>query len=279
MRTRTYDYDTAVQIAENLPTDEQVRRWGWEIESPIVGEVKTSLSWRETDGLAFCSDGSLSGGECECECDDCYHSCNCENCDRAEYLDHCGDCSTNEVCSDAPVTTPRLTRWHTFLEELASRWVPVENYGENWGGHLHIEARDLDRRQAGAVVIAGEKLFEIAPEWFTGERDNYNDKQRRDTLTMFQREEIDGYNTNRGSWVSVHNLRNAKPEPYQVGDVHDHRKTTIEFRRFRSTPDRALIEFRALVCRKLVEYCKTNKVTYWLTRAQSFDEFLTELGV
>lgn len=281
MKTRSYSYDTAVQIAESLPTDEQVRRWGWEIESPVVGEVKASLSWREIDGLEFCSDGSLSGGECECDCRDCtYHECNCDNCENYNSdPDHCGECSTNEVCSREPMTTPTLDRWDLFLGRLAGHWVSVENYGENWGGHLHIEARDLDRRQAGAVVIAGEKLFEIAPEWFTGEEDNYNAKQRRDTLTLFQREEVDGYHTNRGSWVSVHNLRSAKPEAYQVGDKFDHRKTTIEFRRFRSTPDRRLIEFRALVCRKLVEYVKTNKVTYWLTRSQTFDEFLTELGV
>lgn len=280
MKTRNYSYDTAVQIAENLPTDEQVRRWGWEIESPIVGEVRASLSWREIDGLEFCSDGSLSGSECECDCRDCrYHECNCDNCeDYNDSPDHCSDCSTNEVCSREPMTTPTLDRWDLFLGRLAGHWVSVENYGENWGGHLHIEGRDLGKRNAVNLVLVGVRMFELSPEWFTGGDDNYNSAPRREELFSWQVSDRGGMVTNRASWISIHNLP-AQAEPYQVGDEYDHRKTTVEFRRFRSTPDRRLIEFRRLVCQKLIEYVQKNKSTYWLMRCPTFDEFLTELGV
>ncbi len=279
MKTRSYDQATAYAIVATLDPSEQVRRWGFEIESQIIGEQKARADWRDYDGLAFTSDGSLSGSECECDCSDCYHSCNCDACDRSDYLDHCSDCGTNEVCSEQPVTTPTLDRWAEFLKRLESYWVPVEHYGENWGGHLHVEARDLTKRQAQAVVLIGERLFDLAPEWFTGEPDRYNEKQDRGRLQEFATSNSDRNHTHRASWVSVYNLRQSEPMPYTIGEPHDYRKTTIEFRRFRSTADRQLIEFRALVCRKLVEYAKNNASIYWLTSAKNWESILQQLGV
>jgi len=155
----------------------------------------------------------------------------------------------------------------------------VEHYGENWGGHLHVEARDLTKRQAQAVVLIGERLFDLAPEWFTGEPDRYNEKQDRGRLQEFATSNSDRNHTNRSSWISVYNLRQSEPMPYTIGEPHDYRKTTIEFRRFRSTADRQLIEFRALVCRKLVEYAKNNQSIYWLTSAKNWESILQQLGV
>jgi hypothetical protein len=272
-------YERAIEIVERLDPSAQVRRWGWEIESPIVGQVKGDSDWRNYEGLDFCSDGSLSGGDCDCECSDCFHSCDCENCDRADYLDHCGDCGTNEVCSSEPVTTATLDRWAIFLDRLQRNWVSVESYGENWGGHIHIEARDLTKRQAGNVAIVGTHLFEIAPDWFSGGTDEYNNPLDRRQIENFVRDEISGYNTNRASWVSIHNLRQSEPQPYTVGEPHDYKKTTIEFRAFRSTADRKLIEFRALVARKIVEYCQKNGQIYWLTSTSDFGKFLATLGI
>jgi len=279
MKTRSYDQATAYAIVATLDPSEEVRRWGFEIESPIIGAQKARASWRDIDGLSFTSDGSLSGSECECDCSDCYHSCNCDNCDRADYLDHCEGCGVNEVCSEEPVTTPTLNRWANFLDQLRDNWEPVEDYSENWGGHLHIEARDLTKRQAQAVVLIGERLFDLAPQWFTGEEDRYNEKQDRDRLRAFLDDRHNGYHTHRASWVSVYNLRQLEPTPYTIGDGPDGQKSTIEFRRFRSTADRQLIEFRALVCRKLVEYAKNNQSIYWLTSAKNWGAILDQLGV
>lgn len=279
---KRYTEETARAIVATLDPIQEVRRWGFEIESPQVGETRAELSWRDLDGLDFCSDGSLSGSECECDCSDCsYHECNCSNCESYnDDPDHCSGCSTNEVCSERPVTTASLRRWEVFLDRLAKNWRPVEEYGENWGGHLHIEARDLDKRQAVAVVAIGERLFTLAPEWFSGGRDGYNEPQDRERLRRIATDpETSFYNTNRATWVSVYNLRQLAPESYQVGDPADGRKSTIEFRAFRSTPDRELIEFRALVCRKVVEFAKANRSIYWATSAKTFDQLLEVLGV
>jgi len=278
MRTNHYDQPTAYAIVATIDPSEQVRRWGWEIETPIIGEQRARSDWRETDGLRFESDPSLSGSECECDCSDCYHSCNCDNCDRSDYLDHCESCATNEVSTYDPVMTGTLDQWARFLERLEDNWSPVENWGENWGGHLHIEARDLTKRQAVNVVVAGCHLIDLAPNWFTGGEDNYNDRPDRDRLESCVRGEVSPYNTKRQSWISITNLP-SEPMPYKVGDQPDGRKTTIEFRVFRSTPNRRLIEFRALVSRKLVEYCQRGGQIYWLTSAKSFEQILTTLGV
>lgn len=279
---RSYTEETARQIVATLDPDQQVRRWGWEIESPQVGEAKGASTWQEIEGLEFCSDGSLSGSDCDCDCSDCtYHECNCDHCESYNSdPDHCGSCGTNEVSSREPMLTPRLDRWADFLARLRRYWEPMEDYGENWGGHIHIEARDLDKRQAVAVVAIGERLFTLAPDWFSGGEDGYNERQDRERLRQVaSNPDISFYNTNRATWVSVYNLRQLAPESYQVGELPDGRKSTIEFRAFRSTPDRELIEFRALVCRKVVEYAKHNSSIYWATSAKTFDQLLNTLGV
>lgn len=277
---KTYTEETARQIVATLDPETPVRRWGFEIESPQVGETQVTSHYEETQGLEFCSDPSLSGGECECDCSDCtYHECNCSECNSYnDDPDHCGSCSTNEVCCARPMETAKLDRWQLFLSRLARKWQPMEHYGENWGGHLHIEGRDLDKRQAVNLVAIGVRMFELAPEWFTGGEDGYNERPDRDALHNWQRSEWSGRNTNRASWISIHNLP-ARPEPYQIGDEYDYRKTTIEFRAFRSTPDKELIEFRRLVCQKLIEYVQKNTSTYWATSAKTFDQLLNELGV
>lgn len=275
----SYTQEQAEARVALLDPTAQVRRWGFEIESPIIGRVKGDSFFSSYEGLYFCSDGSLSGGDCDCECSDCYHSCDCDNCDRSDYLDHCGECGTNELSSSEPVTTPTLDRWADFLDKLRDNWEPMENWGENWGGHIHVEARDLTKRQAANVVIVGERLFQIAPEWFSGGEDNYNEPLSRDRVEGFARDQFSGYNTNRAAWVSIHNLRASEPQPYRVGEPNDHAKTTIEFRAFRSTADRKLIEFRALVARAVVEYCRKGGQIYWLTSCQDFGKFLRVLGI
>jgi hypothetical protein len=279
---KTYTEESARALVATLDPEQQVRRWGWEIESPQVGEAKGGSTWAEIEGLEFCSDGSLSGSDCDCDCSDCtYHECNCDNCENYNSdPDHCGSCGTNEVSSREPMLTPRLDRWADFLARLKRYWEPMENYDENWGGHIHVEARDLDKRQAVAVVAIGERLFDLAPDWFSGGADGYNERQDRERLRrVAQDPESSFYSTNRASWVSVYNLRQLAPESYQVGELPDGRKSTIEFRAFRSTPDRELIEFRALVCRKVVEFAKANSSIYWATSAKTFDQLLGVLGV
>lgn len=277
---KSYTEEKAREIVATLDPEQQVRRWGWEIESPQVGETRAEFGWRELEGLEFCSDSSLSGSECECDCSECtYHECNCSECNSYnDDPDHCASCSTNEVCSSQPMQTATLGRWSEFLSRLSGNWQPMEDYREDWGGHLHIEGRDLEKRQATNLIVIGVKMFELAPDWFTGGEDGYNRQPDRQELDNWVKGDRAGSYTNRGAWISVYNLP-AKPEPYQVGDPYDHRKTTVEFRRFRSTPDRELIEFRRLVCQKLVDYVQKNKSIYWATRSQTFDEILNTLGV
>lgn len=272
------DYATATAYTETLDPTAPVRRWGWEIESPQIARVRTLRTYSEVEGLEFVHDGSVSADDCECECSDCSHSCDCEFCDRSEYYDpdHCGTCQTNEVSSREPMTTASLAKWDTFLGTLEARWVESADYGEDWGGHIHIEARDLTKRQSVNVAVIAQQLFEVAPDWFTGEPDRYNEPQDRYQLEQFVRDQRTGQELGRSRWVSFYNLRGVA-EPYQIGDRNDYRKTTIEFRRFRSTPARELIEFRALVMRAVVDYCQQGKALYWVTRSKSFREMIETL--
>lgn len=272
------DYETATAYLATLDLSQPVRRWGWEIESPQIARVCQWASYSQKSGLEFVHDGSVSADDCDCECSECCHSCDCEFCDRSDYYDpdHCGTCQTNEVSSAEPMTCGSLNRWADFLARLEAVWVDSSDYSEDWGGHIHIEARDLTKRQSVNVAVIAQQLFEVAPDWFTGEPDRYNEPQQRYELEQYARDQRTGQDLGRSRWVSFYNLR-GEQQPYKIGDPNDYRKTTIEFRRFRSTPRRELIEFRALVMRAVVDYCQQGKALYWVTRSKNFREMLDTL--
>jgi hypothetical protein len=267
-----------------LPLDgETVRHWSYEAEHIAIARTRQRSGQASARPFQFVLDGSVSVDYdvCECACSSCtYHSCNCDNCD--DYNDdpeHCSDsdCTANEICPREPLSTYWNDTHSPFLNDLAdeAERFSYEDFGR-LGGHVHVEARDLTRRQAVNAVVIAEHLFEIAPEWFTGEPDTYNNKNNRKTLEGW----VQGTeHPRRDAFVSLNNLswRN-EPEGYEVGDTWDNRKTTIEFRRFRTTFSPMLLAVRGAVARAVVAYAKTNPSIYWVTREADFGKLLAELG-
>lgn len=272
------DYEEAVACLAT-DTGKAVRRWGFEIESTQIAETITYYG--RVSGLEFVYDSSVTCPNCECDCRECsYHECNCENCDDYnDDPDHCYGCQANELSCATPLTVAKIPEtFRGFIGALSARWVEASDYGEDWGGHIHIEARDLDKEQIRRAVIIGEQMLELSPEWFTGDPDGYNHKQDRYILDQLVKGQVTPRDTGRNKWISCYNLT-GNPEPYNFGDEYDHRKTTIEFRRFRSTPDLALIEFRAKVARAVIQYAKSPTPIYWATRCRTFSEILEALQV
>lgn len=271
-----------------LDNSDLVRRWGFEAESPVIEIAKMEATWSAACHFEFVTDPSVPtiGNGCECDCRDCtYHSCNCDNCDEYnEDPDHCEDCNdVNELCTAEPI----LTAWDANLEPMlelcqeanddAREWAQLGE-GKNWGGHLHIEARDLSRRQSLNAVTIANHLFSLAPQWITGWPDNYNtgelsDKDRTAWLTRRWGA------MNRSLPVTAHNLAGlSDPQDYARGDAPDGRKTTIEFRLFRTSFDSDLIRIRGAIARAIVDYAKANEFgLYWVTRCKTFEEVLAEL--
>lgn len=264
---------------EKMPDELEVRRWAFELENPAVANVYQELGYQARMAFDFTNDGSVDTIECECECDDCLpHSCDCSHCDRADYYDpeHCSTCTANEICNARPMTTALTPETREMLKELAEvEWTTED--APNWSGHLHVEARDLDKSQARAVVIGFIALCRIAPEWFTGWRDRYNSENDRANLDRWVQGDRWAMD-DRTQWVNVRNLPH-EVMPYNVGDGFDHRKTTIEFRRFRYTSDALTIKARGAVCRALIAYAKSNQPLYWLTSAKDFEKMAEVLEV
>lgn len=265
-----------------------VRQWGFEAEHPSINTAKNQGTWRDYSQFDLVNDPSVSNEQedCDCSCSDCrFHECNCDDCDS--YNDdpsHCGDeeCEgKNELCTAEPVQTFWKAEFNEFLEtvrqaEADSRW---KAYGENWSGHVHVEARDLNADEARNVVVIATHLFKIAPEWFTGWTDHYNSENDRRDLEAWKNG--DGYRMSRQSWVSLTNITwNIKnPRDYQIGDSASG-KTTVEFRRFRVTLDPKLIMARGAVCRAIINYAKTNgKQLFYATRHRDFLGLCQELEV
>ena len=185
----------------------------------------------------------------------------------------------NELSSAEPIPTFWRSEFNQFLDtvreaEAESHW---QSFGQNWSGHVHVEARDLTRAELVRVVILGQHLFDLAPTWFTGWSDGYNSKTDREELTEWQAGR--GRVPSRQSWISVSNLGwSDNPQPYKIGDT-SHGKTTVEFRRYRVTLDPKLIMARGAVSRALVEYAKNNTALFWAMRHNNFLELCREIGV
>ncbi len=275
-----------------LKPETLVRRWGFEAEHPLVEQVRNASSYGEKCKFEFVHDPSVDAENdgCECDCRDCtYHECNCDYCDSYnDDPDHCGDCqAVNELCTSEPVPTA----WNPEFEPLLRRGVRFEQdyfenghrwgdpTGERWGGHIHIEARDLTRRQILTALAVSDIVFRLAPEWVIGWEDTYNqnkitEKAKADFLSGVGR-----WGMPRDVAVSATNVAGVDlPQPYEFGDT-SWGKTTLEFRLFRTTFDPELIQIRGALARAIVNYAKRNEFgLYWVARCKTFEQVLEELG-
>lgn len=267
-----------------------VRRWGFEAEHPVIEEARSLVGYQAKMHFDFVNDPSVDSdqSDCECDCRDCtYHECNCDNCDDYnDDPDHCSDCQTvNELCTAEPV----LRAWMPELEDLLEKCQEVEDglreignrwgdpTGERWSGHIHVEARDLTRRQVLTALAVSDIVFKLAPQWLLGWEDTYN----RSKISDSQKAEFRAgkrYSMPRDVAVSATNVQGLDlPQAYEVGDT-SWGKTTLEFRLFRTTFDPELIQIRASLSRAIVNYAKKNEFgLYWLAKCESFEQVLEEL--
>ena len=267
-----------VDLVERFESDTispiEVRRWGVEIESPHVAKIGHNL-----DSWDLHNDESVEDPDCECQCDECYHSCDCGNCQITngwQEVDHCGDCMSNEASS--PVL------WHNRFdtetrETLAHIEVIVnQTMAENEGGHIHIEARDLNLSQIGQVQKGYLKLVDLLGWKFIGREfchfaKNFSEWDESDRLserycavnaTNLVRYGSFGFKT----WADDpdrQELRSLNPK----GEKTDYYKTTLEFRQFATTSDPELIEARASILRALVDYFANGGAWYWFAKCQT----------
>ncbi len=279
------ELDQVALYAEKLEAlnDSAVRLWSFEAEHVAIARARSEANYRDYLPFQFVIDGSVDTeyDYCDCGCRDCqYHDCNCDNCeDQNDSPDHCADdsCTANEFAPKKPLGTV----WDdTFTPFIEACFESAENYSyENYarlGGHVHVEARDLTRRQAVNAVIIAEHVFKIAPDWFTGERDDYNTENHRPTLAEWA---TGKGSARRDTWASVSNLNwRVEPEPYTIGSEWSGRKTTIELRRFRTSFNPDILKIRGGFARALVAYAKTGAPIYWATRSTDFAEVMAEIG-
>ena len=260
-----------------------VRRWSFEAEHECIARAKHFARWSDYSDFTTEIDGSVDCDYdyCDCSCRDCvYHDCNCENCeDQNDSPDHCSDesCTANEISPRSPLRTFWDAKYNGFLQSCEEI---EDNYSADYsrlGGHLHIEARDLTREQSRNVLLMMERIYQISPEWFTGEHDDYNNAPDRRELAEYvtkQRNYLD-----RAWTTSLYNLQFPEPMDYDMQSLEwDGRKTTIEFRRFRTTFNSGILAIRGGVARAVVAYAQTNAPIYWVMKCQSFEEVLEAIG-
>lgn len=150
------------QELATAPAEKTPRTWGFEIESNTMDRVKAEVmsntrleNYAVKAFLEFQTDGSVENyicDGCECECDDCAHSCDCSSCGYdPDYADHCGDCaSIEEVASVGGLDTTHPLGL-TLLEDAG---INDATYESDCGIHIHIGSADLTSMQIANVMTA-----------------------------------------------------------------------------------------------------------------------------
>lgn len=256
--------------------DRPCRRFGVEIETPEASRVSA-------DGFTKTHDPSVADAECECECDSCYHSCDCGNCDITNgygELDHCGECTSNELALDyhygATTTAQGVIR--TTCQELEN--AESNHYDEYrahpYGGHIHTEARDLTPLQVALLMRYYRHAQNLFPEkaFFGRETNDYcSDVSDYDIDQTAQ-----GWQIDRMVAVNTQNYFNFRYGLENNRYTMDSRaKSTIEFRQFSSTNDYKLTLARVAFCVALVDYTAQGLPPYWLLRTKTWQDFAKEI--
>jgi Putative amidoligase enzyme. len=270
--------DAIIATSEKMNADQQVRRYGFEIESPSVGTVAQLLADR---GFEATHDGSVDTADCVCDCYECEeHACDCRNCDTnngySSDPEHCSTCQANEASSvvlrnHAP---SEIREALSYLDEDFQG----PSYGDLWGHHVHVEARDLSISQLLSVVKLGAKASKLMPDLFGRDWNKYAKQTDADTFA-----EIESGHFAKMSEVNLYNIMQFKsryghePAKYEIGnDGYVNSKSTIEFRLFNTTADASLIFARVAICRAIVSTAKTSGM-YWALNAKTPTQFLNAI--
>jgi hypothetical protein len=261
------------QLMETLKNGEAIklpRTWGYEIETPEADKVWNNSNSADRELIEFHQDGSISSGDgCECECRSCqYHECNCSDCESYnDSPDHdCGSswCSGNyqEIVSIGGLNSTKPEA----LERLEALGIRDCEITDDCGLHIHISSADLNPLQVAKVLTAWRLLADIL-------------------------DPIAGTHRKRNSYCQDHSeadeaqvRKGESAQRYLTWNTQSHfspkfgRPQTLELRKHEGTNDPDRVRAWAYLAVSMVEFGKSNRSTYWLTKCQTLTEALEQLG-
>ena len=260
-------------FSNEAPPRDTPRTWGFEIETPEADELYSKLTFGELDTMEFCQDSSIegyeSGEECECECEWCqYHSCNCDDCETVGSDDPSHDCGSSDCFQEGTeyqeVKTlgGGVTSTHPeALTALIGAGLESVRITDRCGLHLNIGSRDLTPLAVSRIMTAyrlGAWLFdEIAgrqSEQYASKIQHHHEDNARQ-----------GYPSAKMTAVnSGHHFANIDNNPLTA---------RLEFRQHKGTNNPAQIRAWAWLLCELVEFGKSDRPIYWLSKANTLDEF------
>lgn len=265
-------------FSNEAPPRDTPRPFGFEIETPEADNLYHNLTRDELDTMEFCQDSSIEGydsdGECECECEWCsYHECNCDDCETVGTSDPSHDCGNDECYTQGTEyqevkTLPGgVTNTHPeALEFLIGAGLESVRITSNCGLHMNIGSRDLTPLAVSRVMTAyrlGGWLFDAIAgresERFASKiQPHLEDNARKGSPTA----KMTAINTG-------HHFANVDDNPEIA---------RLEFRQHKGTSNPAQIRAWAWLLIELVEFGKSNRPLYWLTKANTLDEFRRALA-
>jgi len=276
--------DQFVKFANEFATQESqptALTWGYEIESNTMANVKHTAEMNATSQtlelLDWQADGSVTDNsdhagneECDCECSECYHSCDCNNCSIESYeLDHdCGssDCYSGSSDCQEVASIGGMNVTHPPTLDLLAEWGLNEaEFESDTGIHIHIGSGHLTAPQVANVLTAYRLAQGILTE--IAERSNTYYAQAHDL-------EIED-NCRAG---------HATSSKYYAVNTCSHfsnyRANTIEFRQMAGTTNTTLNQTDRVrawgeICRLLVTYAtKPAPALYWISKATDLNSLI-----
>ncbi len=249
--------------------------WGYEIESNTMANVKAEaeanaerkvfelVDW-QADGSVSDESDYAGNDECNCECSDCYHSCDCDDCDREN--DHgCGedDCYGGSSDCQEVASIGAITYSHPQTLNLLADWgINEATYLSDTGIHIHIGSEHLTAPQVANVMTAyrlATPILNIIAE-------------RAGTYYAMNHSPETENATRAGEF---------KGSKYQAVNIANHftnyRAQTIEFRQMAGQSQLSLnqtdrVRAWAEILRLLVGYAtKPAPSLYWIAKATDLD--------
>lgn len=269
----------------NTLSRSNTRRWGFEIENSELANYAGKL---ERNGFNLVHDSSLEY-ECQCDCSQCLHECECDNCEIRngwDEVEHCGDsyCQGNEL--NSPVFFEPYPEAVTVIQEVGEGLSDHSKRDSYAGMHIHIEARDLSIAQLQAVLTLWNRFLHLEErvsgfDFFGRQPNQYcrlnskNLKDNSDKMLQVNFQNLLNFDFYAGIVEDRWDKSRMDTSPY--GQPTDTMKTTIEFRGFSPSFSAEQIWSRAKICRMVVEYAASGSAPYWVSRATTPTQFINYL--
>lgn len=275
------EFDELINDLKNAPPEDLPRTFGFELETPSADQIRRDMTSEDRALFNFTNDPSVSEEDrqqCECSCSSCnYHECNCDNCeDQNDDPGHgCGnwDCEGNapEFTEITPAGFQGLSNTHPeHLEALKRANVSSADITELCGLHIHVGSGDLTALQVARVLTAWRMTDHILNPIAGMERKNNRYCEDHD--------ENEEWHARRGNGSEKYRAVNTAHHFSRLpgGYLHDPagRPPTLEFRRHEGTNSVARIRAWGWLMIQLVEFAKSDRPVYWLSKAQTLGELL-----